>query len=79
MEIGMDNESQLATDILVGAEEIADFLGWKPRRVRYLAEQGELPVFRVGHGQTLHARKSTLTRWIVDLDNAALQAVQAGA
>jgi hypothetical protein len=72
------NESALATDLLVGAAQIADFMGWKVRRAMYLAERGELPVFRIGQGQILHARKSTLTRWIAQLDGTALQMVQSG-
>lgn len=48
----MSNEnpasSPLAEDLLFGATAIAAELGWKERRVYYLAERKELPVDKVG-------------------------------
>src|SRR5947199_10573013 len=73
----------LAADLLEGADAIAAFLNWSPRRVRYLAALGVLPVFRFGDGQVLNARRSTLRQWIERLDaaalNAAIQAAQCAA
>jgi hypothetical protein len=56
-------------DLLTGAEAIATFMGMKPRRVYHLAETQRLPVFRIG--ATLCARRSTLVRWIEDMERSA--------
>jgi hypothetical protein len=72
--MGATAKNPLSDDLLEGADAIAAFLDWKPRKVRHLAAQGAMPVFRLGDGQILNARKSTLVRWINDLDAAALQA-----
>jgi len=72
--MGATAKNPLSDDWLEGADAIAKFLGWKPRKVRHLASQGAMPVFRLGGGQILNARKSTLARWITDLDANALQA-----
>lgn len=50
----------LADDLLTGAKEIADFLGWNPRRVFHAAAQGHLPIKSIG--RMLIARKSELER-----------------
>jgi hypothetical protein len=57
-------------DLLTGAEAIAGFMRVKPRRVYHLAETQRLPVFRLG--STLCARRSTLRRWIEDMERAAI-------
>ncbi len=57
----------IAEDMLKGADAIADFIGITSRRVYYLADRNELPVFRMG--KTLCARRSTLLRHIVALEN----------
>ena len=61
----------LADDLLVGGEAIADFIGWNRRRVFHLAEKGELPIFKIGG--VLHARKSTLVRWIEAKEAASIK------
>jgi hypothetical protein len=48
----------LHEDLLTGAQAIAEFTGLSVRRVYYLSETGDLPVFRLG--QVLQARKSEL-------------------
>jgi excisionase family DNA binding protein len=53
-------------DLLEGAEAIAKFLSVKTRRVYHLAETQRLPVFRLG--STLCARRSTLLRWIEEME-----------
>lgn len=58
-------------DLLSGAEEIAAFIGVKPRRIYHLVESRCLPVFRMG--ATLCARRSTLVRWIEDMERRATQ------
>jgi excisionase family DNA binding protein len=57
-------------DLLSGAEAIATYIGVKPRRIYHLAETRRLPVFRIG--STLCARRSTLLRWIEDMERAAI-------
>ena len=66
-----------ADDLLHGADEIGAFVNEKPRRIYYLAERGELPVFRIG--QHLYARKSTILRWFEALEAAALRSALHGA
>jgi excisionase family DNA binding protein len=53
-------------ELLSGADEIASFLGVKPRRVYHLAETNRLPVFRLG--TTICARRETLIRWVEDME-----------
>jgi hypothetical protein len=50
----------LADDLLDGVPAIANFTGWPPRRVYYLAEKGLIPLFKVGDRWC--GRKSTLRR-----------------
>jgi hypothetical protein len=62
----------VATDILRGADEIAQFLfGTKKyrRRVYNLVERNELPIFRIG--ASMCARKSVLLQWIEAQEYAA--------
>lgn len=56
-------ETALAGDLIVGAEQIADFLGLDRRKIYHLASQDHLPIFRIG--SALCCRKSTLTKWIL--------------
>lgn len=61
----MESSSTLADDVLRGAEAIATELfgdAKERRRVYYLVEKHQLPVFRLGG--LLCARKTTLRRWI---------------
>ena len=57
-----DNDNNLAADILRGADAIAGYLGFPRRAVYHAAAKGSIPTFRVG--ETICARKSTLTAWI---------------
>ena len=57
--------TELADDLLRGADEIAEFVfgaRGSRRKVYYLAETSHLPVFRLG--AVLCARRSVLLRWI---------------
>lgn len=56
-------------DLLTGADAIAAFMRVKPRRIYHLAETKQLPVFRMG--ATLCARRSTLVRWIEEMERGA--------
>ena len=56
---------ELASDLLRGADEIAEFIfgaRGSRRKIYYLAETSHLPVFRLG--AVLCARRSVLLRWI---------------
>ena len=64
----MQENDNLADDLLDGADQIAAFMGWNRRRVFYAAERNLIPIFRVGN--RLAARKSTLRRHIGDLEQA---------
>ena len=57
----------LADDLLVGAEQISKFMfgtASKRRQIYWLADNGEIPVFRLG--SMMCARKSTLLRHITN-------------
>ncbi len=56
-----DNDS-LSADLLRGADAIAEYLGFPRRSVYHAVARGHLPSFRVG--ETVCARRSTLTAWI---------------
>lgn len=63
--------SNLSEDMLAGAGAIAEFLFGdqkKKKRVYYLVQQGELPVFRLG--DVIHARKSVLRDFIAKREGA---------
>lgn len=55
-------------DLLAGAAEIATFMCLSRRQVYHLVETSRLPVFRLG--TQLCARRSTLLRWIEDMERA---------
>lgn len=57
-------------DLLTGADKIAAFIGVKPRRIYHLAETKRLPVFRLG--TTLCARRSTLMKWIEEMERGSI-------
>lgn len=59
----------IASDILKGAEEIADFLGEDSRSIFYKVSKGSIPHFRVGNA--IRARKSTLLAWIAKQEGMA--------
>ena len=63
-----ENPDSLSDDLLTGANEIAEFLGWSRRRVYYAAEKGYLPIKSVG--RLLISRKSALIK-AVSLGEAA--------
>jgi hypothetical protein len=67
-------DGKLASDLLRGADQIADFLFGEPgqrRRVYHLAETSRLPVFRLG--SMLCARRSVLMAWIASQGKRGLQ------
>ncbi len=68
-----DLETDLADDLLDGAEAIGKFMGpgWNRRRVYYAANCGLLPIFRFGN--RLSARKSTLRQRVEELERDATE------
>jgi excisionase family DNA binding protein len=64
-----DNDNHLAADILRGAEEIANYLGFPRRSIYHAASRGNIPTFRIG--DLVCARKSTLAAWISEQERAA--------
>lgn len=64
--------TNLANDILTGADQIASFIYGTPkkrRQVYHLAENAKLPIFRMG--SIICARKSTILQWITDQEKVA--------
>lgn len=64
--------TDLSTDLLRGADKIAEFMFGDTklrRQVYHLSERKNLPVFRLG--STICARKSTLLAWIAEQERAA--------
>jgi hypothetical protein len=60
-----DNDPEFATDLLQGAEEIAQFLyadRAMRRKVYHLVSTSNLPVFKLG--SMICARKTVLLKWI---------------
>ena len=53
---------------MIGAKLIASFLGLPVRQIFYMAEKGQLPLFRVG--AKIAGRKSTITAHIAQLESA---------
>jgi hypothetical protein len=63
-------DSEFASDLLRGADEIAEFLfGDRKlrRRIYHLVATSKLPVFKLG--STICARRSVLLKWIRDQEN----------
>lgn len=63
--------SQTSRDFLRGGPAIADWLGVGKNRVWALVRDGKLPVFKLGG--TIHARKSTLSKWIETQENQSIE------
>ncbi|SCX29417.1 DNA binding domain, excisionase family [Agrobacterium sp. DSM 25558] len=59
----------LQTEMIVGAKQIAAATGLSSRRIYALAEQGKLPVLKIG--ATLAIRRAALADWIAGLEQAA--------
>lgn len=67
-----DQQSELSSDLLHGAEAIATFIFGNPkerRKVYHLADSHGLPVFRMG--ATICGRKSTILKWVEEQERAA--------
>ncbi len=60
------------SELLHGAQDIAAFLGLTVRQVERHIAQSNLPVFRLG--RTVCARRSSLDRWLAELENQSRRA-----
>jgi len=76
-------ETNLSSDLLIGAEAIAKALNWKTasgkwhkRRVYHLAETSKMPIHKVP-GLGLVCRKTTLDSYFRALDEKFLSAMDA--
>ena len=69
----MEKEA-LATDLLDGVAAIAEFVGLPQRRVYYLAENGKLPLFKLGD-RKWQGRKSTLRQHMAKLEAGHMREV----
>jgi len=63
-----DNDN-LSADLLRGADAIATYMGFPRRAIYHAISKNSLPHFRIG--ETVCARKSTLTAWIEQQERAA--------
>lgn len=63
--------NRLSDDLLVGAEAIGDFIGYDTRRTMHVLHSGQIPAFKIG--QIWHAKRSTLTAFIDELDARAVK------
>ena len=61
--------SELADDLLKGADAVARYLGISRRQIYHYTENGYLPVFRIG--TAIFARRTTLSAWVADQERAA--------
>lgn len=65
-----ETDNDLATDILRGADELAEFLFGnrnQRRKVYHLTATSTLPVFKLG--SMICARKSVLVKWITEQES----------
>jgi hypothetical protein len=63
-----DGSGPLANDLMIGASQIAKFLGIPERQVYYLKDTKALPIFNIGG--KIAARKSGLKQRIEKLEQA---------
>ena len=59
---------QHTQDLLYGADAIGAYLGLTARQVRHRCYNGEMPHFKIGGN--VCARKSTLDRWLAELEHS---------
>ncbi|RRD21603.1 DNA-binding protein [Brucellaceae bacterium VT-16-1752] len=71
----MEQEKE-AADLLYGVDPIAEFLGISTKQARHRIREGRIPIFRIGG--TICSRKTTLTRWLADMEASARTAGSVG-
>jgi excisionase family DNA binding protein len=62
------DDTPLAGDLLIGADAIAEYTGLTRRQIYDLSARRVIPSFEIG--KTVAARKSTLMKWIEDLERS---------
>ncbi|KQY21033.1 hypothetical protein ASD32_06540 [Rhizobium sp. Root483D2] len=62
------DDKPIAGDLLIGADAIAEYIGLTRRQIYDLSARRVIPSFKIG--KIVAARKSTLTRWIEDLERS---------
>ena len=60
--------SEFSEDLMIGAKTVAGWMGLPVRQVFYMAESGQLPLFKIGGKWA--GRKSTITAHISQLETA---------
>jgi hypothetical protein len=65
MSTTIEDKQDPSTDLLWGAQAVADFLGISVDRVYYLIRMRRLPISKIGH-RTIVASRRKLTRAIAD-------------
>ena len=57
---------EIADDLMIGIKPIANWLNQPVRKIFYMAEQGHLPLFKIGNNWA--GRKSTILQHIALLE-----------
>lgn len=65
---GLTGSGSLSDDLMIGATALSAWLGIPERKVFYMAETKQLPLFKIGG--KLAGRKSTITQHITKLEQA---------
>lgn len=69
-------EPSQGPDLLYGVPSIAEFLGIRLRQAKHRVEKGDIPTFRIG--ETICARRSSLTAWLAECEAKAQAAPKSG-
>ena len=58
-------------DLLYGVKAIAKFLGMRKDQCQHRCDEKRIPTFRIG--RNIVARKTTLARWVEDMEAAGTE------
>ncbi|MDN4988829.1 hypothetical protein QY049_37420 [Bradyrhizobium sp. WYCCWR 13022] len=61
-------EVEIADDLMLGAKTVAAWMGLPVRQIFYMAETGQLPLFKIGGKWA--GRKSTIAAHVARLESA---------
>jgi hypothetical protein len=70
MDPQINTDADIASDLVKGVDAIASYIKEPRRRVYYLAERKQIPVFKMGG--IWYLRKSTFRRHVEQLEAAAM-------
>jgi len=65
---------QQDSDLLTGTKAIAAFMGMTPRQCQHKIDKGIIPSFKLPGSKLQHARRSTLTAWLTECEQASRKA-----